>query len=449
MGDLNELDFQDSSSFDHGFQVMEFGDLRGILQYVPQFRGRTFVIALDGAVVAAENFSNILLDLAVLRSLNVRIVLVHGAAHQIKELASKRGVKLSNADGIGATDDETLEIGLDAITRLGSDMMRDLTALKIRAVTANVITAHPAGIVKGEEQGHSGKMDRIDHEMLEGFLDKEILPVVPPLGYDGSGRTLRMNSDQIAMEIAVVLKASKIIFVTADEPDIGLDPHSARQLSAEQGADLLDQAGWNKVSTNLRSKLKQAVRACQEGVSRVHLINGSRDDALLAELFSNEGVGTMIFADDYQRIRNAVPADVEEMLLMMYRAMEDEQLAERDKSEILAHLEDYVVMEIDGNVVGAGALHSYESEGVAELACIYVKKDHEGQGYGQTLVNLLEERAKQLGVNRLFALSTQATEYFITKFSYRESADLEEMPAERRVKWEENGRNARYLVKDI
>lgn len=428
---------------------MKFGDLRGILQYVPQFRGRTFVIALDGAIVAAENFSNILLDLAVLRSLSVKIVLVYGASHQIEELASKRGVKLSNSDGTGATDDATLEIGLDVITRLGNDVMRDLTALKIRAVTANVITAHPAGVVQGEEQGHTGKMDRVDHEMLEGFLDQELLPLVPPMGYDGSGRTLRMNSDQIAMAIGVALKASKIIFVTGDEPDFGLDSHSARQLSAEQGADLLNQVDGDEVSIGLRSKLKQAVRACQEGVSRVHLINGNCDDALLAELFSNEGVGTMVFADDYQRIRDATPADVEEMLLMMHRAMEDEQLVERDKSGILAHLEDYVVMEIDGNVVGVGALHPYAAKGSAELACIYVKKDHEGQGYGQALVNLLEKRAKPMGLNKLFILSTQATEYFVTKFSYRESADLAEMPAERRAKWEENGRNARFLVKDI
>jgi len=435
MGDLSES--------------MKFGDLRGILQYVPQFRGRTFVIALDGSVVASENFSNILLNLAVLRSLSVKIVLVHGASYQIEELASKRGVELSNSDGTGETDDATLEVGLDAITRLGSDVMQDLTALKIRAVTANVITAHPAGIVQGKEQGHTGKMDRVDDEMLEGFLDKEILPVVPPLGYDSSGRTLRMNSDQVAMSIGVALKAAKIIFVTEDEPHFGLDLQSSRQLSVEQGADMLNQAGGDEMSSGLRSKLKQAVRACREGVSRVHLINGNRDDALLAELFSNEGIGTMVFADDYRQLRDATPADVDEMLLMMRCAVEDEQLVERDKNEILDHLEDYIVMEIDGNVVGVGALHDYPEEGVAELACIYVKKDHEGQGYGRALIKFLEDKAISLKINRLFILTTQTYEYFISKFSYQESSDLTGMPAERRTKWEQTGRNAKFLVKQI
>lgn len=428
---------------------MKFGDLRGILQYVPQFRGRTFVIALDGAVVASDNFSNILLDLAVLRSLSIKVVLVHGAALQIEELAAKRGVKLSNNDGVGATDDASMEVSLDAITRLGNDVMQDLAALKMRAVTANVITAHPAGIVRGEDLGHTGKTDRVDHEMLESFLEKEILPIVPPLGYDGSGRTLRMNSDQVAMAIGVALKASKIIFLTVDEPDFGLESHGARQLSAEQGGVLLDRVSGSGVSPGLVSKLKQAVRACREGVSRVHLVNGSRDDALLAELFSNEGVGTMVFADAYQRIREATPADVDEMLLMMRRVVEDEQLVERDKGEILAKLKDYIVMEIDGNVVGVGALHPHPEEKSAELACIHVKKDHENQGYGRAIVGFLEDKAKNMGISNLFALSTQTSDYFTSHLAYRESVDLEMMPVERRLKWEQNGRNARFLVKGI
>lgn len=428
-------------------ESMKFGDLRGILQYVPQFRGRTFVIALDGGLLASENFSNILLNLAVLRSLSVKIVLVHGASRQIGGLAARRGVELSNSDGTGVTDDATLEISLDAITRLGSDVMQDLTALKIRAVTANVITAHPAGIVKGEEQGHTGKLDRVDHEMLEDFLEKDILPVVPPLGYDGSGRTLRMNSDQIAMAIGVALKASKIIFLTEDEPHFGLERQSSRQLSAEQGESLLGHVGGDEIPPGLRSKLKQAVRACREGVKRVHLVNGRRDDALLAELFSNEGIGTMVFADDYQQIRDATPADVDEMLMMMRRAVEEEQLVGRDKGEILDQLGDYIVMEIDGNVVGVGALHAYSEEGAAELACIHVKNDHEGQGYGRALITFLEKRAKSLRFNKLFVLSTQTSEYFMGKFSYQECNDLSEMPAERRTKWELNGRNARFLVK--
>jgi amino-acid N-acetyltransferase len=428
---------------------MKFGDLRGILQYVPQFRGRTFVIALDGAVVASDNFSNILLDLAVLRSLSIKVVLVHGAAFQIGELAAKRGVELSNNDGVGATDDVSMEVSLDAITRLGNDVMQDLAALKMRAVTANVITAHPAGIVGGEDLGHTGKTDRVDHEMLEGFLEKEILPIVPPLGYDGIGRTFRMNSDQVAMAIGVALKASKIIFLTVDEPDFGLESHSARQLSAEQGGALLDRVSGSGVSPGMVSKLKQAVRACREGVSRVHLVNGSREDALLAELFSNEGVGTMVFADAYQRIREATPADVDEMLLMMRRVVEDEQLVERDKGEILAKLEDYIVMEIDGNVVGVGALHLHPEEKSAELACIHVKKDHENQGYGRAIVGFLEKKAKDLEISNLFALSTQTSDYFTSHLAYRESVDLEMMPAERRLKWERNGRNARFLVKEI
>jgi len=212
---------------------------------------------------------------------------------------------------------------------------------------------------------------------------------------------------------------------------------------------LLEQFGDGAVSSGLRSKLTQAIRACREGVNRVHLINGNRDDALLAELFSNEGIGTMVYADDYLQIRGATPADVDEMLLMMRRAIQDEQLVERDKNEIMDHLGDYIVMEIDSNVVGVGALHGYPDEGAAELACIYVKTDHEGQGYGRALIDSLEKKAKSLKINKLFVLSTQTSDYFTTKCQYLESADLEEMPAERRTIWEQNGRNAKFLVKQI
>ncbi|MEM9283599.1 MAG: amino-acid N-acetyltransferase, partial [Verrucomicrobiota bacterium] len=387
---------------------MNFSDLRAILHYVPQFRGRTFVVALDGAVIDSPDFSNILLDLAVLRSLNIKVVLVHGAAAQIQALGEKRHVALSNIDGTGVTDEATLEISMDAISRLSSSVMQSLTTVKLQAATANAIHAHPAGILKGVDTQHTGAIERIDSGVLQGFLDQEILPVVPPLGFDADGQTLRVNSDAVAREVAIALGASKILFVSADDPRNELGDRSPHFLNDEAMHFVRETEG---LSPNLVSKFEQGSIATRDGVARVHFIGSRNDDALLSELFSNEGVGVMIYADAYQQVRPATRLDVDEIHLLIHRAMEDEQLVSRSRSDILASIEDFVVVEVDGNVVGCVAVHHYSEEKQAELACLFVKKGHTDQGYGSTLVDAAVQRARELAVDQLFALSTQAAGY--------------------------------------
>ena len=187
-------------------------DLRGILQYIPQFRERTFVIAVDGVIVTDENFANILLDVAVLRSLNIRVVLVHGAAAQIKALADKQGVQASNLDGTGVTDAPTLQIAMDAANRLTHEILEGLSANDLRAACTNAIIAHPLGIIQGVDHLFTGKVQRVDTELLQTLLDRGIIPVLPPLGFDGEGKTYRANSDGIALAVAEALKATKLIF---------------------------------------------------------------------------------------------------------------------------------------------------------------------------------------------------------------------------------------------
>lgn len=424
---------------------MNFGDLREILHYVPQFRGRTFVVALDGAVVESSDFSNILLDLAVLRSLSVRVVLVHGAAAQIEALGRKRGVALSNVDGTGVTDEATLEVSMDAISRLGNAVMQSLTTVKIKAASANAIHAHPAGILKGVDTGFTGTVERIDAGVLRGFLEQDILPVVPPLGFDADGQILRVNSDAVAREVASALGASKVLFVSLDDPR----DHTGgrvRQWTAEEALAFVESSGG--LPPGMVSKLRHGARATRDGVPRVHLVGSRTPDALLAELFSNEGVGIMVYSDAYQRIRQAANADIDELYLLIHRAIEEEQLIERSRAEIQAAIDDYIVVEIDGNIVGCVAVHPDPARGRAELACLFVKRGHTGQGYGGTLVAAAAERARQRGCGELFALSTQAAGYLVREGFVR-SHDLDILPPERREKWESNGRNALLLVRRL
>jgi len=424
---------------------MNFSDLRAILQYVPQFRGRTFVVALDGAVIDSPDFSNILLDLAVLRSLNVKVVLVHGAAAQIESLGQRRGVALSNVDGTGVTDEVTLEVSMDAISRLSNAVMQSLTTVKLKAATANAIHAHPSGIIRGIDTGFTGTIEKIDAGVLRSFLDQDILPVVPPLGFDADGQTLRVNSDAVAREVAAALDASKIIFVSKDDP-CRMSPTGERQWSADDALAFVDSDPG--LRPGMASKLRHAARATLDGVPRVHLVGSSSQDALLAELFSNEGVGVMVYSDAYRRIRPATRADVDELYLLIHRAVEEEQLLERSRSEILSTIQDYIVIEIDGNIVGCVAVHPFPERRQAELACLFVKRGHTGQGYGGALVTAATERAQQQGSRELFALSTQAAGY-LERAGFARSPDLAILPEERREKWTRNGRNAVLLVKRL
>src|SRR5213076_2550703 len=196
---------------------MKLTDLRGILQYIPRFREKTFIISVDGAIVTDENFANILLDVAVLRSLNIRVVLAHGAAAQVKALAEEQHVKASDLDGSGITDAETLELALTAANRLTHEILEGLSANDLRAACANGIIAHPMGIIQGVDHLHTGKVERVDVELFQTLLSQGIIPEVPPLGFDGDGKTYRVNSDHMAVAVAETLKATKLIFITSSD----------------------------------------------------------------------------------------------------------------------------------------------------------------------------------------------------------------------------------------
>ena len=201
-----------------------------MLQYVPQFREKTFVVAVDGAAVADENFVNILMDVAVLWSLSIRTVLVHGASDQIQALAGERGVEPSDLEGSGVTDAATLKLALTAANRLTHEILEGLSAADLRAASTNAVIAHPLGILKGVDHLFTGKVERIDVGLLQTLLSNGIVPVVPPLGLDGEGHTYRLNSDAVALELAKALGAVKLIYITTTD-GLSVGGSLARQLS--------------------------------------------------------------------------------------------------------------------------------------------------------------------------------------------------------------------------
>src|ERR1700704_4179711 len=233
---------------------MKLPELRGILQYVTRFRDKIFVIAIDGEILASDNFPNILLDIAVLRSLNIKVVLVHGAGSQIERTAVEHDIAISNSDGSGVVDAQTLPLSINVATRLTNEIMEGLTQVDLRAAYANCVIAHPAGIIGGIDYQFSGKVEKVDTRCLELFLDQEIVPVIPPLGFDGEGRTFRVNSDLVAMEIAEALHAAKIIFLSPFD-GLVLDGQRIGHLVAPELEELLKKQKSN-LPKSLYSKLE-------------------------------------------------------------------------------------------------------------------------------------------------------------------------------------------------
>ena len=425
---------------------MKLTDLRGILQYVPQFREKIFILAIDGAIVTDDNFATLLLDVALLWSLNIRVVLVHGASEQIKALARERDVTPSDLDGAGITDAATLDLALSAGTRLTHQILEGLAAHDLRAASTNVIVARPLGIIRGVDHLFTGRVERVDADLLQSLLSQGVIPVISPLGFDGEGRTYRINSDHVAVAVAGQLKGIKLIFVTTENGLI-YRGELIRQMLVEELTRLVQQDAGGFLAAQL-SKAQHSVAAGHAGVPRVHVINGTLDEGLLGEVFSNHGLGTLIYANEYENIRPAKKKDVRAIQLLTREGVEADELVRRTRSTIEKSLGDYYIFEIDRNPVACVALHVYPERGQGELACLYVSNAHENQGIGRKLIQYVENRARALGLEELLALSTQAFTYFQSKGGFREGT-AEDLPPARRERYEQSGRNSKILVKKL
>jgi len=383
---------------------------------------------------------------AVLRSLNIRVVLVHGASAQIKLLGEEQNVKPSDIDGAGITDATTLKLALTAANRLTHEILEGLSANDLRAASTNVIIAHPMGIIQGVDHLFTGKVERVDAELLQSLLSQGVVPVIPPLGFDGDGKTYRVNSDGVAVAVADALKAIKLIFITSQDGLI-YNSQLIRQMLVAELEKMLQQnsAGF---APDILSKAQHAAAACKAGVPRVHIINGKVDEGLLAEVFSNDGIGTLIYANEYQQIRPAKKKDIRAIQLLTKAAVESDELVRRSRAVIDKSLGDYFIFEIDKNPVACVALHVYPEQKKGELACLYVNPLHENQGIGRKLIQFVENKARELNLNELLTLSTQAFTYFQSKGGFAEGTP-DDLPPVRREKYEQSGRNSKVLVKKL
>jgi amino-acid N-acetyltransferase len=427
--------------------MLRLTDLREILHYIPEFRDRVFVIAVDGAVVADENFGNLLLDIALLRSLRIGVALVHGAGLQVRQLAAREGLRISCSDGTGITDERTLQLSITAANRATHQILQGLADNDLRGAAGNALVAHPAGILGGVDHLWTGKVERIDTQMLHALLDHDIVPVIPPLGWDGEGHTYRLNSDAVAVEVAKALQAVKLIYLAAHKPP-RIATKVLRHVTIDEAANYLKKQRGEIQPAEAISKLENSLRAAKDSVPRVHIVDGTAQESLLSEVFSNEGVGTLIHANEYQAIRKARKKDLRALFALVQRGMEADELLSRSRAELERQIDDFFVFEVDKNPVACGALHPYPDAKKAELACVYVDPRHENQGIGAKLIRYAEDTARLNGFAELFCLSTQAINFFVSKGGFR-TATPDDLPPSRRDLYDRSGRKSQVLVKKL
>ena len=422
-------------------------DLRGILKYVPRFQGQTFIISADGVIVADENFSNILTDIAVLRSLGIKIVIVHGIGHQIEELSKIRSIPITDTQGTGVADAATLDLAIRASSRVTHLVIEGLTQNGLKAALTNAVRAVPLGIIKGVDHQFTGRVDRVDKEFLTQLIESQVVPVVNPIGFDRDGRPLRINSDLLAAELAEALHATKIIYLTPHE-GLELNGKLLHQIAASALRAVLDSKP-ESINEPMRSTAAHAVKAVETGTPRIHLLDGRLLDGLLNEIFSNEGVGTLIHGNEYQQIRQATKRDVRAIYNLTRQAVKREELLYRTQAAIEKNVEQFYVFEIDENIIACVSLQIFtDKPKLAEIGSLYVMPFYHHRGVGKKMVEYAGMMAKERGAATVLALSTQAFSFFTSVCGFEET-EKEVLPESRLKSYEESGRNSKILTKRL
>lgn len=422
-------------------------DLRGILKYVPRFQGQIFILAIDGSIIADENFSNLLVDVAVLRSLGIKLVLVHGISHQLRELAVARSIAITNSDGTGLTDAATLDLAIRASSRVTHALVEGLTQNALKCASTNAVRALPLGIIRGVDQQFTGKVERVDKDFLGELIERQVVPIVSPIAFGPDGRSLRVNSDLLAAELAEALHATKIIYLTP-APGLEIDGVIRREISIDALRKILEEQPQRLNDAGL-SKAIHAIKAIETGTPRVHIVDGRIFDALLNEIFSNEGVGSLIYGNDYAQIRKARKSDVRFIYNLTRAAVRREELIHRTQQAIEKNIDQFFVYEIDENIIACVTLYFYpDKPNVAEVGSLYVMPFYHNRGIGKKLVDYACMVAKDRGATTIIALSTQSFGFF-TNVAGFEEATKEILPEARLKQYEESGRNAKVLVKHL
>jgi amino-acid N-acetyltransferase len=396
---------------------------RSAAPYMHAFGGRTFVIAFGGEVVAdSARFLALVHDLNLLASVGVRLVLVHGARPQIEARLAQLKHRARYAKGLRVTDDVALSCAKEASGRIRVEIEALLSmglpnspmaGSDIRVASGNFVTAKPIGVLDGVDLLHTGEVRKVDAVGIRDRLDHNELVLLSPLGYSPTGEIFNIPLEDIAASAAIALAADKLIFLM-DAPGVVTGKHAElkHELTCSQAERLLQRNA--AASGDVGLYLPRAVTACRAGIKRAHLISRHVDGALLLELFTHRGVGTMVTQDPVEKLRPAKIDDIGGILRLIEPLEADGTLVKRSRELLEMEIERFFVLEHDRVIIGCAALYPFE-EGVAELAGLAVNPDHRRVGAGERLLLAVEARAKQRRIKRLFVLTTRTAHWFIER----------------------------------
>ncbi len=442
--------------------------IRQVFSYAHRFREKTFVIHVDYGAVDDDGLNALVQDVVLLHQSGIRIILVPGARQRIDEVLTRYDVPWKREQGVRIASKEAIPFIKMAAFDVSNRFMTILSAHHTNAVVGNWVRARGLGVVDGVDYEHTGVVERVQLELLESTLKERLIPIFPCIGWSVSGKPYNISSRELAYRIAVSIKADKLFFIsnrmglTTEDllvPDEIEATESGRisRLTVEEAGRLLEKNGYppekwvdgidgdersapirlasgyyNGTRDNIEL-LRLAHLAAGNGVDRVHIIGGRQEGVVLVEVFSNLGVGTMVYANVYQSIRPMRLEDVSKVHRLLQPLAQQGVLIRRTPDDIAASFTDYVVHETDGRIHGCGALHRY-SNGEAEIAAIAVDPLYEELGIGRRIVLYLMERAREEGIPAVFVLTTQTGDWFESIGYHR--ITVKDLPKEKRERYD-------------
>jgi len=395
--------------------------LRSVAPYIHAFRGKTFVVAFPGELVKAGALPVLAQDLSLLHALGIKVVIVHGSRPQVEEQLALRNVEARFHDGVRITDSAALECAKEAAGELRLDIEAafsqglpntPMAHAAIRIISGNFVTARPIGIIDGVDLELTGVTRKIAYEAIHPILSAGGLVLLSPLGFSPTGEIFNLTMEDVAVNAAIALRADKLIFIT-ETPMIkdmaGADIH---ELSSHQVDAVLQH---DCVPADAAFYLQHAMQACNAGVPRAHIVPYAMDGSALLELFTHDGVGTMVSFENLESLRDATIEDVGGILKLIEPYEADGTLVKRGRELIEREIDYFSVIEHDGVIFACAALYPFPAEKMAEMACLIVNPEVQTQGDGERLLKHMENRARSAGLKKLFVLTTRTAHWFLKR----------------------------------
>ena len=397
--------------------------IREVFHYKNRFEGSTMVFKIDSPVTEDPGFPGLVKDLALLAKTGFKVIIVPGAKETIDAVMRQHNINAAVADApfgipVRVTTAQTIQYVEMAAFNAASRFMTFLSGSRVEALIGNFVRARGLGIIGGVDTEHTGTVDKIYADSLQRVLNLGMVPILPCIGWSPSGKPYNVSSDEIALAVSKALNASKLFIITVQ------DRLNIPTLTKQETEELINSG----LECNLR-ELKLALQASRVGINRVHIIDGREEGAVLKELFSNFGVGTMIYTDEYDSVRELHSRDLPDILRLMEPLMQNGILIRRSNEEILNKKDDYSVLEIDGSIRACGALHDW-GENQSEIAAVATDPMYASLGLGRQIVGFLIEKAKKQKIDRVFVLTTKTQDWF-ESLGFKE-VSVESLPERKR-----------------